>query len=33
VHIGAVLGIDEAHVEDVVRHAIDAQNRAANASD
>src|SRR6266566_4039842 len=24
VHIGAVLGIDEAHVEDVVRHAIDA---------
>ena len=33
VHIGAALGIDEAHVEDVVRHAIDAQNRAANASD
>jgi uncharacterized membrane protein len=32
VHIGAVLGIDEAHVEDVVRHAIDAQNRAANES-
>jgi uncharacterized membrane protein len=32
VHIGAVLGIDEAHVEDVVRHAIDAQNRTANES-
>jgi len=32
VHIGAVLGIDEAHVEDVVRHAIDAQNRTANDS-
>jgi uncharacterized membrane protein len=31
VHIGAVLGIDDAHVEDVVRHAIDAQNLAANA--
>jgi len=30
VHIGAVLGIDEAHVEDVVRHAIEAQNRTAN---
>jgi uncharacterized membrane protein len=33
VHIGAVLGIDEAHVEDVVRHAIDAQNRTANDLD
>lgn len=33
VHIGAVLGIDEAHVEDVVRHAIDAQNRTANKSE
>ena len=33
VHIGAALGIDEAHVEDVVRHAIAAQNRAANPSD
>jgi uncharacterized membrane protein len=33
VHIGAVLGIDEAHVEDVVRHAIDAQNRTADESD
>jgi uncharacterized membrane protein len=32
VHIGAVLGIDEAHVEDVVRHAIDAQNRTASDS-
>jgi uncharacterized membrane protein len=32
VHIGAVLGIDEAHVEDVVRHAIEAQNRTANES-
>jgi uncharacterized membrane protein len=32
VHIGAVLGIDEAHVEDVVRHAIDAQNRTADRS-
>jgi uncharacterized membrane protein len=32
VHIGAVLGIDEGHVEDVVRHAIDAQQRTANAS-
>ena len=31
VHIGAVLGIDEAHVEDVVRHAIAAQNANANA--
>jgi uncharacterized membrane protein len=31
VHIGAMLGIDDAHVEDVVRHAIDAQNRTANA--
>jgi uncharacterized membrane protein len=30
VHIGAALGIDEAHVEDVVRHAIDAQNRTAD---
>jgi uncharacterized membrane protein len=33
VHIGAALGIDDAHVEDVVRHAIDAQNRTANAVD
>jgi uncharacterized membrane protein len=33
VHIGAVLGIDDTHVEDVVRHAIDAQNRTANAVD
>jgi uncharacterized membrane protein len=33
VHIGTVLGIDEAHVEDVVRHAIEAQNRTANESD
>lgn len=32
VHIGAVLGIDDAHVEDVVRHAIDAQNRTADAA-
>jgi len=32
VHIGAALGIDEAHVEDVVRHAIDAQNRTASES-
>jgi uncharacterized membrane protein len=32
VHIGAVLGIDEGHVEDVVRHAIEAQKRTANAS-
>jgi uncharacterized membrane protein len=32
VHIGAVLGIDEAHVEDVVRHAIEAQNRTADQS-
>lgn len=31
VHIGAVLGIDEAHVEDVVRHAIAAQNANASA--
>jgi len=31
VHIGAVLGIDEAHVEDVVRDAIAAQNAAADA--
>lgn len=30
VHIGAALNIDEAHVEDVVRHAITAQN--ANAT-
>lgn len=32
VHIGAALNIDEAHVEDVVRHAIAAQNANANAS-
>ena len=32
VHIGTALGIDEGHVEDVVRHAIDAQQRTANAS-
>ena len=32
VHIGAALGIDEAHVEDVVRHAIEAQNRTADQS-
>jgi uncharacterized membrane protein len=32
VHIGAALGIDEAHVEDVVRDAITAQNAAADAS-
>jgi uncharacterized membrane protein len=31
VHIGAVLGVDEAHVEDVVRDAITAQNAAADA--
>ena len=31
VHIGAALGIDEAHVEDVVRDAITAQNAAADA--
>jgi uncharacterized membrane protein len=30
VHIGAALNIDEAHVEDVVRHAIIAQS--ANAT-
>jgi uncharacterized membrane protein len=29
VHIGAALGVDDAHVEDVVRHAIEAQNRVA----
>ncbi len=33
VHIGAVLGIDDAHVEDVVRHAITAQNHAASGPD
>jgi uncharacterized membrane protein len=33
VHIGAVLGIDEGHVEDVVQHAIAAQNRTATQSD
>jgi hypothetical protein len=27
-----VLGIDDAHVEDVVQHAIAAQQRTANAS-
>jgi uncharacterized membrane protein len=32
VHIGAALRIDEAHVEDVVRHAITAQNAAADAA-
>jgi Predicted membrane protein len=32
VHIGAALNIDESHVEDVVRHAIAAQNANANAS-
>jgi uncharacterized membrane protein len=32
VHIGTVLGIDDAHVEDVVQHAIDTQNRTANAA-
>src|SRR3954451_25083767 len=31
VHIGAALHIDEAHVEDVVRDAIAAQNAAAEA--
>src|SRR6476661_8687231 len=31
VHIGAALNIDEAHVEDVVRDAIAAQNAAAEA--
>jgi len=31
VHIGTALGIDEAHVEDVVRHAIDTQNRTAES--
>ena len=31
VHIGAALHIDEAHVEDVVRDAIAAQNAAADA--
>ena len=29
VHIGAALNIDEAHVEDVVQHALTAQNSAA----
>jgi uncharacterized membrane protein len=29
VHIGAALGIDQAHVEDVVQDAIRAQNAAA----
>jgi uncharacterized membrane protein len=32
VHIGAALGIDEAHVEDVVRDAIAAQTAVADAS-
>ena len=32
VHIGAVLGIDESHVEDVVRHAIAAQNQTAETA-
>ncbi len=32
VHIGAALGIDDAHVEDVVRHAIEAQSAAAAVS-
>jgi uncharacterized membrane protein len=31
VHIGAVLGVDEAHVEDVVRDAIATQNATAEA--
>ena len=31
VHIGAVLGVDEAHVEDVVRDAITAQTATADA--
>jgi uncharacterized membrane protein len=30
VHIGAALGVDDAHVEDVVRHAIEAQTAAAS---
>jgi len=33
VHIGAVLGIDEDHVEDVVQHAIAAQKRTAEETD
>jgi uncharacterized membrane protein len=32
VHIGAALGIDQTHVEDVVRDAIAAQNAAAEAA-
>ena len=32
VHIGAVLGIDERHVEDVVQHAIAAQRHASDGS-
>jgi len=32
VHIGAALGIDDAHVEDVVRHVIETQNRTATES-
>ena len=30
VHIGAALGIDDRHVEDVVQHAIAAQNQTAD---
>jgi hypothetical protein len=32
VHIGAALGIDDQHVEDVVRHAITAQNQTAESA-
>jgi uncharacterized membrane protein len=32
VHIGAALHIDDAHVEDVVRHAIASQNATAEAA-
>ena len=32
VHIGAALGIDDRHVEDVVRHAIAAQNQTAETA-
>ncbi|MGZ4794958.1 MAG: DUF1003 domain-containing protein [Acidimicrobiia bacterium] len=32
IHIGAALNIDEAHVEDVVRHAIAVQNATADGA-
>jgi uncharacterized membrane protein len=32
VHIGAALGIDDRHVEDVVQHAIAAQNQTADTA-